>query len=557
MKTKAFEKIKNVRNKPFSALKYALLAYLLLTVIYPIVRLFFTITGEDIKGVFTAAQFWPMLQNSLITTLIATVLSVGGAFAVAYCLNRSRVRFKAVWVILFTVPMLIPSISHGMGLVLLFGDNGIFNNLFGVDINLYGYTGIIMGSILYSFPVAFLMFYDSFQYEDFTIYESASVLGVNKPRQFLKITLPSMSRTIVSAVLSVFTMVFTDYGVPLMTGGTVMTLPVYMYREVIGMLNFSGGAVVGAILILPALIAFLADLKSNSTGASSTVTKPYKIEKNTKRDVLAYVALALTLIVLCMPVIAFACLGFVKQYPIDWSFSFANVDKLLQNGLGMGLVNSLAVALLTALIGTVLSYFSAYAIVRSKKQIPNKVLHLCSLLSMAIPGVVLGLSYAMAFKGIPIYTTIFILVIVNIAHFFSSPYLMAYNSLSKFNPNLEDVAQTLGVGKMRLLTAVYMPSTVSTIIEMYSYYFVNSMITISAVSFLINFRTTPLSLMIPQLESQSFIEGTALVSLLILALNLIEKGIAFLVKAYADRKERKLLAVSEIESADKEVKDVK
>lgn len=56
------------------------------------------------------------------------------------------------------------------------------------------------------------------------------------------------------------------------------------------------------------------------------------------------------------------------------------------------------------------------------------------------------------------------------------------------------------------------------------------MITISVVSFLVNFRTTPLSLLIPQLVFQSFIEGTATVSLLILGLNLIEKAVAFLVK---------------------------
>ena len=80
------------------------------------------------------------------------------------------------------------------------------------------------------------------------------------------------------------------------------------------------------------------------------------------------------------------------------------------------------------------------------------------------------------------------------------------------------------------------PSTLPIIVEMYSYYFVNAMITISAVSFLVNFRTTTLSLLIPQLESQSFIEGTALVSLMILMLNLVEKGIAFFVKRNLQRK---------------------
>ena len=107
------------------------------------------------------------------------------------------------------------------------------------------------------------------------------------------------------------------------------------------------------------------------------------------------------------------------------------------------------------------------------------------------PVIVLGLSFSMTFKNMPFYSTIFILVIVNIAHFFSSPYLLAYNSLSKFNANLEDVSQTLGISKIRMLFSVYVPCTKATIIEMYSYFFVNAMITISAVSFLVNFQTMP------------------------------------------------------------------
>jgi len=163
--------------------------------------------------------------------------------------------------------------------------------------------------------------------------------------------------------------------------------------------------------------------------------------------------------------------------------------------------------------------------------------------------VVLGLAFVLSFNKLSIYSTIFILVLVNIVHFFSSPYLLAYNSLSKYNPNLEDVAQSLGISKMRMLLDVYVPCAAATIVEMYSYFFVNAMITISAVSFLINFRTTPLSLLIPQLESQSFVEGTALVSLLILLVNLVEKGITFFIKRGLIKKELRLLAAQAEENA--------
>ncbi len=520
-----------MRNKSFYSLKYLLLLYLLVTVVFPLVSLIGTIRGGDLVDVFSSAQFLPMLTNSLVTTVLATIISVILAFFLAYALNRSNIRYKSVFVMLFTLPMLIPSISHGMGLVLLFGDNGLVTNLLGWNIGLYGYKGIVMGSVLYSFPVAFLMFNDSLQYEDFTIYEAAGVLGLSKWNQFSTITLPAMRRTIVSAILAVFTMVFTDYGVPLMTGGTAMTLPVYMYREVIGMMNFSGGAVIGVVLLLPAVAAFLMDLRnSGASSSASTITKAYRIEENKRRDILVYICFGVVLILLCLPIVAFICLSFVKKYPVDMSFSLQSVKKLLENNIGMFFVNSMAVALLTSLIGTCLSYFSAYITARSGKKLPNKVIHFVSMLSLAVPGVVLGLSFVLSFKGLPIYSTIFILVMVNIVHFFSSPYLLAYNSLSKFNSNLEDVAQTLGISRMRVLFSVYIPCTMSTIVEMYSYFFVNSMITISAVSFLVNFRTMPLSMMIPQLESQSFIEGTALVSLLILVINVIEKMIAFVIK---------------------------
>lgn len=520
-----------MRNKAYFGGKYLLLVYLLVTVAWPLAHLVGTIRGEHIRQIVTSVQFFPMLKNSLVTTAIATVVSIILSFALAWLLNRSRIRFKSVFVVLFTVPMLIPSISHGMGLVLLFGDNGLITNLLGLNIGLYGYKGIVMGSVLYSFPVSFLMFNDSFQYEDFTVYEAAGVLGLSKWHQFVTITLPSMRRTIVSAVLAVFTMVFTDYGVPLMTGGTSMTLPVYMYREVIGMMNFSGGAVVGVVLLMPAVAAFLMDLKNSGISSSgSTVTTAYQIPENRIRDVAVYVVFGIVLLLLCLPICAFVLLSFVKQYPIDMSFSLGTLKKLLVSGIGMYFVNSLAVALLTALVGTCLAYFSAYITARSGKALPNKVLHFISMLSLAIPGVVLGLSFVMTFQKLPIYGTIYMLVLVNVVHFFSSPYLLAYNSLTKFNSNLEDVAQSLGISRMRMLLDVYVPCTRATIVEMYSYFFVNAMITISAVSFLINFRTTPLALMIPQLESQSFIEGTALVSMLILVINLAEKGIAFFVK---------------------------
>ena len=148
--------------------------------------------------------------------------------------------------------------------------------------------------------------------------------------------------------------------------------------------------------------------------------------------------------------------------------------------------------------------------------------------ALAIPGLVLGLSYMLFFKGTFLYATFAILILVNTMHFFASPYLMAYNSFSKINTNLEAVAQTLGITKLLLIKDVFIPQMAGTILEMFSYFFVNSMMTISAVSFLATAANKPLSLMINLFQAQMVVEGAAFVSLTILAVNLIVKFIVYI-----------------------------
>ena len=161
---------------------------------------------------------------------------------------------------LFTIAMRIPSISHGLGLINLFGSNGIITKMLSIDFNILGVNGIIMGSILDSFPVAFLILSDAFKYIDNSMYNSATVLGMNRFETFKKITFYYMKKPILSTLFAVFTLIFTDYGVPLAIGGRFQTLPVFLYREVIGLLDFSKGAMIGVILLIPAFISFIFDM---------------------------------------------------------------------------------------------------------------------------------------------------------------------------------------------------------------------------------------------------------------------------------------------------------
>lgn len=141
-----------------------------------------------------------------------------------------------------------------------------------------------------------------------------------------------------------------------------------------------------------------------------------------------------------------------------------------------------------------------------------------------------GISYVLVFKGSVLYGTLLILVMVNTIHFISSPYLMMYNSMSKINENLESVGATLGISRAYMIKDIFIPQCKGTLMEMFSYFFVNCMMTISAVSFLSTTANKPISLMINQFEAQMQLECAAVVSLMILVVNLVIKGAVYLYK---------------------------
>ena len=107
---------------------------------------------------------------------------------------------------------------------------------------------------------------------------------------------------------------------------------------------------------------------------------------------------------------------------------------------------------------------------------------------------------------------------------------MAYNTFGKINENLEDVGATMGISRWKIIRDVLLPLSAGTMLEMISYFFVNCMMTISAVSFLVTANTKPLALMITQFEGQMQLECAAFVSLIILVVNVAMKYVLYRVK---------------------------
>lgn len=307
-----------------------------------------------------------------------------------------------------------------------------------------------------------------------------------------------------------------------MIGGDITTLSVLMYNKAAAMLDFDTGSVIGAVLLIPAVVAFVVDLLNPENAESGFVSNTVALEKSLRSKIVSYVLCFVVLFCVLAPILAFCIMVFETKYPIDSTFTLYHIEKTIGRGAGEFLVNSFVYAVFAAIFGTFVAFASAYMTSRMKGKL-GKALHLVSLTTMAIPGLVLGLSYVIFFHSNPIYGTIFIVVLVNSIHFFASPYLMMYNALGKVNPNLEAVGSSLGVSRIRIIIDVIIPKVKYSLYEMAVFFFVNSMMTISAVAFLAPPSPKPLALMVTQFEAQLLMESAAFVSLLIFAINLAVK----------------------------------
>ena len=488
----------------------------------PLVTLLFNIKGEDLSFVLSDKSFGESILNSVIYSLAASVITTVLATITAYLINNSSIKYKNLFVVLLTLGMLVPTVSIGLGVRIMFGEKGFLDILFGIKADARGFLGLILGSVITAFPTTFLIIYDALKYEDKGPYDAANIMGISRISTFFKVTLPYLKIALVSAFFACFTLVFSDYGIPMELANKVNTLPMYLYNQFNTMFQYGRGSIVGLVLLLPAIVSFLFDIIFKDT---SVVEKQKMLIKAKKGfNIATIITVVIVSLLLFTPQLAFVSLTFIKAFPNDMSFTFDHVANIFSNTHGVGLtqyiINSLLIAFLSAAIGTAFAYFLGYMSVRKQGKM-SKLVDLFSLSTIAIPGIVLGVGYIFMFSKTNgwFYGTFAILVMVNMFHFLGSPYLLAKNSLAKINKDYEVVGQTLGISRAGIIFKVLIPNSITTLIEMFAYIFMNSMITISAVAFLCTYDTQPLSIVITTYEKNSNYEMQSVISFTILIIN--------------------------------------
>lgn len=470
-----------------------------------------------------AASIGNSLKVSAMTAAITTVLG----FILAYSIHCTKIYrpLKGALKTAIIVPMLLPTITYGFAIMYSFGNQGLITRITGRSwFEIYGFNGLLIGYVIYTLPPVFLLIHNAFQYMDKKFIIVSKLMGDGTLRSFLNTILRPLAGALGGAFVLTFILSFTDFGIPASVGGTYPVVATQLYQVMLGSIpDFNQGAVIAVLMLVPAvfgiwLLRVLERLNFHYDKLSDT-----ELPQHRTRDILFGVgSSAIVLGMLSVFAVMFIA-PWLGSYPYDLTFTLKHVRDVLQSGDLTGVYrNSLWVALLTAVFGTLTAYLSALLNTRTSLKARSGT-DVISMITNTVPGMVLGISYLLLFNGSTLKGTFTIIVLCNIVHFFTTPYLMAKNSLSKMNPAWETTAELLGDSWIKTVWRVILPNSVSTVIEMLSYFFINAMVTVSGIIFLVSAQTSLVASKIKELQHFAKFNEIFVLSMLIFFTNLVIK----------------------------------
>lgn len=536
-----------------------ILAFLIIIIIFPIGMLicksFQNNSGEyvglkNFYDYFTSRNMIISLKNTLFVSTISSVISIILAFIFAYGIQRTTIKFKEIFKYIGMLPLFAPTMMHGIALVYMFGrkgavTTGFFDNFpsLAFDINLYGPIGIIIAEVLFIFPQVFLVLNIALSVTDYRLYEAADMLGTGNIRKFFTITLPNIKYGFISSFIVAFILTFTDFGAPKVVGGNYTVLATDVYIKVVGQNNMAMGAVVSIILLIPSVIAFIIDQKvqKKQSVVFNAKSKAYVPKKDKIRDTFYYIYMTIICLSIISVFVTIFVSAFSKLWPYDLSFSLKNFKFYDYNGgVFLFFKNSFILALLSGIAGTVLTFMSAYLTEKKeKKTIVDKMIYFLSIIPLALPGMVIGIAFIFFFNKtaftIPftdvavtnpfhfLYKTIWIMVLANVIHFYSISFLTANTALKKLDKEFERVSLSIGIPWYKTFIHVTLPMCMDAVLEIFFYYFVNSMVTISALVFLYTSNLNLLAVAVVNLDDAGEIAKASAMSVVILGTNIVIK----------------------------------
>ena len=342
-----------------------------LFLVYPTVRLLLKsilsengMTMEFYHSVLTQKGFLKALENSFLIAGVSALLTTGLAFFLAYTIHYTNInaKFKKGSEKAAVLPMFLPTLTYGFAIIYSFGKQGFLTKLFGRQLfDIYGFNGLLIGYIIYTLPVSFLLIHNTMGYIDKKFMIVSRIMGDNRVSTFMMTIFRPLAGTLMASFIQSFFLCFTDFGIPASVGGKFEVIASVLYSQMLGSVpDFHKGSVVAVMMLLPSIVSIALLRYLEKYNVRYQKISVMELPKNRGRDWLCGIGSGLIILGVLSIFAVIFIVPFAQDWPYQTGFSMEHFRAVFQDAGLMGVYkNSLYVALLTAVFGTLAAYGSA------------------------------------------------------------------------------------------------------------------------------------------------------------------------------------------------------
>ncbi len=218
--------------------------------------------------------FYISFKLAFVTTCVLFVLSL----PLAWYLSQTRSKIKPVIEAVTSLPLVLPPSVLGFYLLILLSQNSpigaFFKDIFDLDL-VFSFGGLVIASCLYSLPFMVQPLQSGFEGVDKHLFEASYIGGHGKFETILKVALPNMKPSLLTALIITFAHTVGEFGVVLMVGGSipnqtkVASVAIYEFVET---LDYKMAHIYSLIMVILSFLVLFGVYKFNQKRA-------FRIEK--------------------------------------------------------------------------------------------------------------------------------------------------------------------------------------------------------------------------------------------------------------------------------------
>jgi len=438
-------------------------------------------TLQNYVKAFGDPEAYPLLLNSFIFGLGAAGLSVIFALALGWITIRTNAPFRRLFELTAIIPNILPPILVSISWVMLLNPsngliNGLFVKVFGLakgPFNIYSMAGLIFVEALILTPLAFLIIAAALKSMDPSLEESAKTLGSGELGVMSRITFPLMRPAILAAATLNFVRAVESFDTPAIIAlpARIEVFTTKIWREALGSFptNHNLAATYGVgILMIALLFVYLYRRFTSQVESFSTVTgkgfRPHQIDLGKWKYLASAVAFLLLLLLVVLPILVLLLVAILPYYHVPtwqtWSnLTFDHFRYIwITPRVHRAFANSLFLALLGATVCMLLASLASYITVRTKLA-GRGILEGLVFIPWAFPGtaLALGLLWAYIDFPIPIYATIWIILIAYVTRFLPYGMRAVSSTIIQVHKELEEASVACGAGFLATFRRVLIP----------------------------------------------------------------------------------------------------